>query len=66
MTELEIERQFHGHDMAEVKGIHRNLLVEQLEPLIRDAKDCILIDEPEIAVRRLRAALALILRNTSP
>lgn len=57
MTEIDILKHHHGHDMAELKGKHRNLLVEQLAPLLRDAFDAIEIGAQNIALSRIQRAL---------
>ena len=56
---IELNREHVGFDMAEIRGQHRNVLVELIRPLLEDAIDAIEIDPPElgIAVRRIQAAL---------
>ena len=44
MTELEILKHHHGHDMVELKALHRLLLTTRIMPLLADAVDAIEIE----------------------
>jgi len=59
---LAAERHHWGHDLTETKAEQRVLLGERLGPLLEDAIDALEIEPPApgIALRRVKAALAVI------
>lgn len=56
MDEIDILRHHFGHDMAELRG-RIGVKHRYIQGLLQDAVDAIEIDEPRIALRRIRMAI---------
>jgi len=63
LAQLENERHHWGFDLSEERAGHHILLKERIQPLLEDAVDAMEIDEPAVALRRLKSALKVIAEN---
>ena len=62
-TQLENERHHFGFDLSESRSQTQVLLKERIQPLLEDAVDAMEIDEPAVALRRVKSALKVIAEN---
>ena len=57
------ERHHWGFDLSESRSQTQVLLKERIQPLLEDAVDAMEIDEPAVALRRVKSALKVIAEN---